>query len=279
MNNGVDLTSSDCVVGAGDLYTEWYAGYHKPCWYLDMLVGSKIPTGKKTCDAGRVYWQSTGNNGHFEFRGGFEGGARRSWIAVRGMATYSYAFDHTEMRAPAFVGATIKNIPVGPSVPTRVHWGYFWGNLDITIFPTKCDHCGFVLGYELYAKQHDKVCFCSSTAQDFLGYTHPLDDEILEQGTDTRLNKIRGEVSMRHAKRHCLVEFDVLLDAQPSVVRLHAEFMDADVVARGHGPHPVKYAFSPRLARHGVDDNIGPWQRAVHSIGSRLHKFPGVLEG
>ena len=49
--HGVDFTSSECVVGAGDLYTEWYAGYHMPCWYLDMLIGSKLPTGKKACEA------------------------------------------------------------------------------------------------------------------------------------------------------------------------------------------------------------------------------------
>ncbi len=191
--NGVDFCTSDCVVGAGDLYTEWYAGYHMPCWYLDMLVGSKLPTGKKTCDAKRIYWQPTGNNGHFEFRGGLEGGVHRSWFALRGMATFTHVFDHTEMRAPAFAGATIKNIPVGRSVPARVQWGYFWGNLDVTLFHPKCYECGLVFGYELYAKQSDKVCFCKSTAKDFLGFTHKLDDTILEEGTNTRLHKIRGE--------------------------------------------------------------------------------------
>ena len=141
----------------------------------------------------RIYWQPTGNNGHFEFRGGLEGGVHRSWFALRGMATYTHVFDHTEMRAPAFAGATIKNIPVGGAVPARVNWGYFWGNLDVTIFHPKCCECGLVFGYELYAKQSDKVCFCKSTAKDFLGFTHKLDDTILEEGTNTRLHKIRGE--------------------------------------------------------------------------------------
>ena len=195
--HGVDFTSSDCVVGAGDLYTEWYGGYHKPGWYLDLLIGSKFPTGKKTCNAKLIYWQPTGNNGHFEFRGGLEGGVHRKWFGLRGMATYTYVFDHTEMRAPAFEGATIKNIPAGNPVPARVHWGYFWGNVDVTLTHPKCSNCGLVLGYELYAKQSDRLCFCNSTAKDFLGYTHQLDDSILEAGTDTRLNKIRGEFFYR----------------------------------------------------------------------------------
>ncbi len=30
--HGVDFTTSECVVGAGDLYTEWYLGYTKSDW-------------------------------------------------------------------------------------------------------------------------------------------------------------------------------------------------------------------------------------------------------
>ena len=85
--HGVDFTSSDCVVGAGDLYAEWYAGYHMPCWYLDMLIGSKLPTGKKTCDVNRIYWQPTGNNGHFEFRDGIP--AKTKIITTTTSRTYS----------------------------------------------------------------------------------------------------------------------------------------------------------------------------------------------
>jgi hypothetical protein len=195
--HGVDFTTSECVVGAGDLYTEWYLGYTKSDWYANLLIGSKIPTGKKECDAKRIYWQPTGNNGHFELRGGLEAGWHYDWFALRGLATYTHVFGHTEMRAPAFEGATIKNIPVGQSVPARVHSGYFWGNVDVTLFHPKCTECGLVVGYELYAKRHDKVCFCSSTAKDFLGFTHKLDNKILENGTDTRLHKIRGEFFYR----------------------------------------------------------------------------------
>jgi hypothetical protein len=191
--HGINLFQSDCAVGAGDLYTEWYAGYHPECWYADMLLGMKFPTGKRLCDARRIYWQPTGNNGHVELRTGVEGGWEYSWFALRGMATYTYVFKRTEMRAPAFEGATIKNIPVGDPTPTKVHWGYLWGNIDCTLFHPKCPDCGLVLGYELYVKQHDKVCFCRSTATDFLGYTHKLDNKILERGTDTRLHKLRGE--------------------------------------------------------------------------------------
>jgi hypothetical protein len=193
----VDFTKSDCSVGAGDLYFEWYGGYHPDCWYLDMLLGMKLPTGTKMHDVRRIYWQPTGNNGHVELRSGVEGGWQYNWFALRGMLSYSHAFNHTERRAPAFEGSTTKNIPVGCSVPAQVHWGYFWGNLDITVFHPKCSNCGLVLGYELYAKQQDKVCFCDSTAKDFLGITHKLDSKILKQGTNTHLNKVRGEFFCR----------------------------------------------------------------------------------
>ena len=189
----VDFTTSECSVGAGDLYLEWYGGYHPECWYVDGLLGLKLPTGTKTRDARRIYWQPTGNNGHVELRGGVEAGWQHKWFALRSMLSYSHAFNHTEWRAPAFLGATIKNIPAGCPVPARVHWGYFWGNLDLTLFHPNCSNCGLVIGYELYAKQQDKVCFCNSTARDFLGYTHPLDKEILEKGTNTHLQKVRGE--------------------------------------------------------------------------------------
>ncbi len=195
--HGVDLNISDCVAGPGDLYTEWYGGYHKKCWYLDALVGSFIPTGRKIDDVRRIYRQPTGNNGHFEFRGGLEGGVQRSWFALRGLATYNRAFDHTQLRAPAFRRATIKNIPVGDAVPARVDWGYFWGNLDVTIFNPWCCECGLVLGYELYAKQKDKICFCLSRATDFLGDLNELDGSVAEKYSDVRTHKIRAEVFHR----------------------------------------------------------------------------------
>jgi hypothetical protein len=193
----VDFSKSDCSVGAGDLYLEWSVGYHPDCWYFDMLLGMKLPTGTKMHDARRIYWQPTGNNGHVELRSGVEGGWQYNWFALRGMLSYTHACNHTERRAPAFEGSTIKNIPAGCSVPARVHWGYFWGNLDITFFHPKCSNCGLVLGYELYAKQQDKVRFCDSTAKDFLGITHKLDSRILQDGTNTHLNKIRGELFWR----------------------------------------------------------------------------------
>ena len=56
---------------------------------------------------------------------------------------------------------------------------------------------GFTLGYELYAKQNDKVCFCEDTAVDFLDRTEKLDHCILECDTDTMTHKLRGEIFNR----------------------------------------------------------------------------------
>ena len=79
----------------------------------------------------------------------------------------------------------------------------------------------------------------------------------------------RADKVVRLEQRHVLVQFDVLLDAQAPVVRLHAEFVDADVVARGHGADAVEDAFGAALARNGVDDDIGLGQGAVHGVGGR----------
>lgn len=192
-SHGIDLCKSDRSSGAGDLYAEWYTGVQKPEWFLDGLVGLQLPTGKKSCDVKRIYFQPTGNNGHVELRGGFDAG----WhpiprFSMRLFAAYAHVFDAIEMKAPAFAGATIRNLPVGNQVAAHTKWDYFLGNLDLSFYPN-CADCGLSLGYEIYAKRNDKVCFCKSRATDFFGNEYDLDPCILAQDTDTITHKIRGE--------------------------------------------------------------------------------------
>ncbi len=199
-DNGVYVNDPAYASGAGDLYAEWYGEYNTDNGFFNVLMGMFIPTGHKmNCsDAYNLYWQPLGNNGHFEFRGGLEAGAVWNCLALRVLATYTHVFDHMEMRAPAFQGATISNIPVGPVVPAHVAWGYFWGNVDVTFFHPDCQNNGLVLGFEWFAKRRDRLCFCTSIARDFENNLAPLDDTILEQGTDTNLYKIRGECFFRN---------------------------------------------------------------------------------
>ena len=52
---------------------------------------------------------------------------------------------------------------------------------------------------------------------------------------------------VRLQQRHVLVELDVLLHPQAAMMRLHAEFVHGDVVARGHGAHAIEDAVGPCL--------------------------------
>jgi hypothetical protein len=71
----------------------------------------------------------------------------------------------------------------------------------------------------------------------------------------------------------------MLLDAEAAVVRLHAELVDADVVASGDGTNAIKDAFGAGLARDGVDYDVGLGQRAMCGLRGGAHQFAGVLEG
>lgn len=191
--HGIDLCKSQRVSGAGDLYAEWYTGVQKPEWFLDGLVGLQLPTGNRNRNVKRVYYQPTGNNGHVELRGGFEGGWQPMHrFSLRAFAAVAHVFDAIEMKAPAFAGATIRNLPVGNQVAAHVSWDYFLGNIDFSFYPD-CANCGLSIGYEGYAKRHDKVCFCKSRSTDFFGQECDLDPCILEKDTNTVTHKIRGE--------------------------------------------------------------------------------------
>ena len=196
-NHDVDFCVSDRTSGVGDLYFEWYGGYRNECddWYLDGLVGLTLPTGKRPCDMGkRIYYQSTGNNGHLELRLGLEGGYRPTcWFGIRTFLSFNRVMNRTEWRAPYFEKARVRNIPAGEPIATNVAWNYLWGSIDFNFFHPDCPDCGFVIGYEGYAKGKDKLCFCSSTAKDFLGNINRLDECLATSKTDVRTHKIRCE--------------------------------------------------------------------------------------
>lgn len=195
-NNGVTFDGQR-TVGAGDLDWDVYVQrqWCDACWgyfYLEALAGVRFPTGKKIKDPGRLLAVPTGNNGHFELRGGLQGGWEpREWINIKIDGVYAWALKHTEKVAAAFRGATIKNI--GPTVDADVSWGYFIGNADFTfIAPCSC-LAGIDIGYNVYVKQEDNVRFKQKTAVDFFGVTQPLDSEILERRTKVIAHKIRTE--------------------------------------------------------------------------------------
>lgn len=206
-DHGVILCESEYIAGLGDLHTEIYAGYK--CdndFYLDAIFGVQFPTGKKNDCPKYVLRQPLGNNGHFEVKGALEAGWRsESWFAWRAYASYTGVLKRTEKKAPPFKGATIKNIPAGEPIDADVHWGYFLGNFDLNIFHPNNRDLGMVVGYELYAKQKDKVCLCKLRWPDFFDVEQELDSNILEYDTNTMTHKLRGEIFHRWDYCECFI--------------------------------------------------------------------------
>lgn len=200
-SKGIDLCHNQRVSGFGDLDTDLYLGYDfTECFYGEFAVGARWPTGKKMKDAGLVYYQPTGNNGHFELKAqGDLGWQPTHWAGLHVNASYSHVFSRTEKKAAAFKGATVKNI--GPSIDAKVSYGYFVGHFDVTLFHPENCNLGLAVGYELYAKRKDKVTFATAMAKDLNGDLKPLDETILEKDTNAVSHKIRGE--MFHRWNYC----------------------------------------------------------------------------
>lgn len=195
-SRGINFACSDCSVGAGDTFLEFYGGKMCECWFADGLLELRLPTGTNYDDPKRIYQQTTGNNGHFATRVGVEGGYKPcDWMGIKLDFFWQYNFPHVEKRAAAFKGATTRNI--GPCIDARVKWNDFQFHADFTFFSPKCPDLGWDFGYEFYAKTDDHVCFCRSEAEDFNGAIQQLDPCILEENTNTQSNKVRGEIFKR----------------------------------------------------------------------------------
>ncbi len=203
---GIDLSACEREVGLGDLNTEVYVGYQADKWFVDGIVGILFPTGKTDSDTNRIYFQTTGNNGHFEIKLGLEGGWQPTeWFAFRWDWAYHHAFQRTEKRAATFAGATIRNI--APEIDVKVQWNYFVLHTDFNFFHPCNSDLGGVISYELFAKQNDRVrlscpetaCGVSGAAIDCLGQSGQLDLTLMEKRTNSMSHKIRGEVFHRVA--------------------------------------------------------------------------------
>lgn len=190
---GINLCDNQRVNGIGDFDTDVYVGYdYSDCLYGELALGVRWPTGKKLKNPGLVYYQTTGNNGHFELKAQLDLGWKPcNWFGLHTDLSYSHAFSRTEKKAAAFQGALVRNI--GPTVDAKVSYGYVIWHVDATFFHPENCNLGFVLSYELYAKRKDKVEFETAMARDLNGVLQPLDATILERNTNAVSNKIRGE--------------------------------------------------------------------------------------
>lgn len=200
LDNGIDLTGYQRVVGIGDAAAEVYGGIcHYNDWFADGIFGLQVPTASKQKHANQIFYKPTGNNGHTVVKLGLDGGWQpREWFAFEIRPFFFHAFKASEHRAAPFEGATIVN--VGPEVDVNVSWNYFLLQTDFNFFHPHNPDLGFVFGYELFAKSHDHVSLddCTKTATDLLGRKdQPLAACNYENNTNSFSNKLRGEIFYR----------------------------------------------------------------------------------
>lgn len=192
-----NFCGAERITGQGDIDAEIYGGY-RPCdfFYTDIFLGMRLPTGKRQKDARRPYYQTTGHNGHFQIKVGMDLAMRACrYFGIKTDWSYNHAFNRTEHRNAPFVGSLVRNI--GPQVDAKVSWNYWTFHFDLNFFHPHNPEIGGVFGYELFAKQNDKVCLDCATATDCLGQTKPLDATLLETNTNAMTHKLRGEVYHR----------------------------------------------------------------------------------
>lgn len=201
-------------MGVGDLMLDFYGAWGNIDDYWGKLIlGVVFPTGRKICDCGLLLAQPTGNNGHFEFKAGLQGG----WhvcdtVALHGDIFYNHVFEACEYRAAPFKCATIKNI--GPCIKAKTKWGYFTGHFDATVFHPENADLGCSIGYEFYHKRCDKIKLCCNYAKELplrVGCTSTgtvindelkeLDCSILAKDTKRISHKVR--CSIFHRWNYC----------------------------------------------------------------------------
>jgi len=199
LNNDINLTAYSRNVGIGDLAAEVYGGIgHYDDWFVDGIFGLQLPTGKRIKDVNQIYLKPTGNNGHVEVKLELDAGWKpRPWFAFEIRPAFVYACPRVEKRAAPFAGATIVNI--GPEVEVDISWPYFVLRTDFSFFHPHNPDLGFSLGYELFAKGHDRASLhCQEFATDLLGRANqPLSACNYESNTNSFSNKLRGQIFYR----------------------------------------------------------------------------------
>src|SRR6202789_2566773 len=83
----------------------------------------------------------------------------------------------------------------------------------------------------------------------------------------------RRDEAMHLDERQALIELDVLSHAQPSMMRLHAELMHEDVVARSYSALAIKDVPSAGVAGAGVNHHVCAWKCAIDGFRGGAHDF------
>ena len=108
--------------------------------------------------------------------------------------------------------------------------------------------------------------------------------DVSEDGIDFRslaydLGLESADEAVSSDEGEIFVEFDVELDMELALMRLHAEIVYRNGIAGGYGANPVEDAAGAGLARNGVDDDVSLGQHVMNGFRSGADEFTGVLEG
>lgn len=243
--------------GLGDLLVDaFYEHTFNDSVRSEAWLGVKFPTGGSNKYCCNPYRLQLGNGNHFEINFGANVGWQTpiNWLAIKADLSYAWVIQSEEQRTAVFKRAVdnccktpcvekasceenksclsvIENDPcarvrgIGPCVCADVDWGYLTGHIDFNFYHPKSKNLGTMIGYELYYKTHDNICFkkksstdhilgqvwangttlvpASETAggNDYVDYEMPLDNCAAEKNTDAIAHRLRFETHW-HAHKY-----------------------------------------------------------------------------
>lgn len=174
----------------------------------EVMIGVRIPTGYSDNYTGNPYRPHLGNGEHWEIKlGGMIAWQPLDWMNMKLDGRFAFVLEGEEKRMATFKGACVKNI--GPCVKADVHWEYFVLNYDLNLFHPKTDAISCLIGYELYYKTKDSICYKARQMQSWLGKKYnnttatfvedlrDLDSSVATKYTQAIGHKIRFESSFR----------------------------------------------------------------------------------
>jgi hypothetical protein len=187
-NCGIVLQSNERI-GLGDIDVDgFYEHTFNDQWRGELMLGVRFPTSTHNKQCKNPFAVSLGNGGHFELKLGAMGvWMPLSWMNIKLDLLYSFVLQKREKIPASFQGSCIKGF--GPCADADVDWGYFLGHLDFNFFYCKAD-LSTTIGYELYYKTKDSICFkCNTTNCHCLGQVWALSD-----GTPVTINMPSAQV-------------------------------------------------------------------------------------
>ncbi|MCB9493003.1 MAG: hypothetical protein H6679_01890 [Epsilonproteobacteria bacterium] len=208
--NGFEFETSKRT-GVGDLDIDlFYEHRFNDCWMGELFFGVRFPTASGGTKWGNPYRPRLGNGDHWEVKlGGTAAWDACKYFMFKMDLYYSWVLEDSEHRAATFKGACVKN--VGPCVQADVDWGYFVGRFDFNFTHPKTDKIMSMIGYEIYYKTRDKICYKNNKVQSWLGrklndkgvfveQLDELDPCLARKNTESVGHKVRGEWMYRLSK-------------------------------------------------------------------------------